>query len=122
MVYNIIYYMYIKETYIMNNIYEPDTKFNKIFMFIGNTITITTGCIGVISWIITQITKNIPQVPTWLSITFKYLFHFCVVAFIFGIIFILIRIIYVGIKSKSESLYIQRKTTEFLQFGITSLN
>jgi hypothetical protein len=98
----------------MNNIYEPDTKFNKIFMFIGNTITITTGCIGVISWIITQITKNIPQVPTWLSITFKYLFHFCVVAFIFGIIFILIRIIYVGIKSKSESLYIQRKTTEFL--------
>ena len=63
----------------MNNIYEPDTKFNKIFMFIGNTITVATGCIGFISWIITQITKNIPQVPNWLSYTFKYLFHFCVV-------------------------------------------
>lgn len=98
----------------MNNIYEPNTKFNKIFMFIGNTITIVTGFIGFISWIITQITPNVPNVPSWLSLIFKFLFHFCIVAFILGILCILIRIVYVGIKSKADSHYIKRKTTEFL--------
>lgn len=98
----------------MNNIYEPDTKFNKIFMFIGNTITVVTGCIGFISWIISKITKNIPGIPSLLLLIFNYLFHFCIVAFILGVTCILIRVIIVGIKSKSEAFYMQRKTTEFL--------
>lgn len=98
----------------MNRIYEPDTKFNKIFMFVGNSITIATGIIGFLSWSISQIVKNIPNIPSWLSFVLNCLFHFCIGAFIIALICILIRIVYVGIKSKSESLYIQRKTTEFL--------
>lgn len=98
----------------MNRIYEPDTKFNKIYMFIGNSVTVVTGIIGFISWVITKITENIPNTPSWFLLILNYLFHFCVVAFIIAFVFLIIKIVYVGVKSKSESLYIQRKTTEFI--------
>lgn len=98
----------------MNNIYEPDTKFNKIFMFIGNTITIFTGCVGGISWIIKIINDNIFVLSNSFSSIIEHILHFCVLIFTIGIIFIMIRIIYVGIKSKSEAFFIQKKTTKFL--------
>ncbi len=98
----------------MNSIYEPNTKFNKVFMFIGNFITIITGIITFISWFISVITKNIKGFPIWLTCILKYTLISCSTLFLIGIICMLIKIIYVGVKSKSESFYVQRKTTEFL--------
>jgi len=98
----------------MSNFYEPDTKFNKIFMFIGNTITIFTGISALISWFIRAIAKKISNLPEIIVIIITFILHFCVVAFIIGLMCLLIRIVYVAFKYKSESIYIQRKITEFL--------
>lgn len=98
----------------MNNIYEPDTKFNKIFMFIGNSVTIITGCIGLISWFASKISEYYLGIPSLISSILKYILYSCIVVFFIGLICLLIRIIYVSIKSKAESFYVQRKISEFL--------
>ena len=43
----------------MKKIYEPNTKFNKIFMFIGNTITVITGVAAILSGIVRAFTKRL---------------------------------------------------------------
>ncbi len=57
----------------MHNIYEPTTKFNKIFMFLGNTITVVTGCICFISWIINLVSSHILGVSNSFTFKIKYL-------------------------------------------------
>lgn len=98
----------------MFNVYETDTKFNKIYMFVGNTLTIVSFCVGLISYIIKEITKKFNTLPNIFHDILTSLFHFCIVLFIVGSICLLIRIIYVAIKVKAEAFYIQRKLTEFL--------
>lgn len=98
----------------MSNIYEPDTKFNKIFMFIGNTITIVTGVLSCFSWFIREIIKRITDLPPIVVTIMTFILHFLIVSFIIGIICLLIRVIYTALKYKAEALYIQRKLTEFL--------
>ena len=102
----------------MSNVYEPDTKFNKIFMFIGNTITIVTGCVAFISWIISTVSNYFLGISNLITSFLKYVVHICVIGFIIGLVSIFIRILYVGIKSKSEAFYTQRKTTEFLHLQL----
>lgn len=94
----------------MINVYEPDTKFNKVFMFAGNTITVITGCFAFISWVIQKI-PNLPE--PWIKL-FTFLLHFLTVAFIIGLTCLFIRVICTAFKSKAEAFYIQRKLTEFL--------
>lgn len=98
----------------MFNIYEPDTKFNKIFMFIGNTITVVTGLFAIISWIVKEIIKDISDLPPILNNILTAVLHFCVVVFIIAFISLFIRIIYIAFRNKSESFYMQRKLAEFL--------
>lgn len=98
----------------MFNIYEPDTKFNKIFMFIGNTITVVTGIFAIISFIAKEIIKNFSDLPPILISIITVVLHFCVVVFIIALVSLLIRIIYIAFKHKSESFYMQRKLAEFL--------
>lgn len=94
----------------MISVYEPDTKFNKVFMFIGNTITVITGCLAFISWII----QKIPNLPEhWIKFL-TFLLHFLVFVFIIGLTCFFVRVICVAVKSKAEAFYIQRKLTEFL--------
>lgn len=67
-----------------------------------------------LSWIIGEISKKFSDLPSFLVSILEFILHFCIVAFIIGLICVVIRIIYVGIKSKAEAFYIQRKITEFL--------
>lgn len=98
----------------MYKIYDPNTTFNKIFTFIGNSVTIGTGFLGIVSWIIKNSINNFSSInPIYATIS-TFILHFCIVAFIFGLICLIIRIVYVAFKSKAQSLYIQRKLTEFL--------
>lgn len=98
----------------MKKLYEPETRGNKIFMFVGNVITIVSGIIGFISWIIREITKKYSSLPNlWLSSS-DYVLHFCIVAFIISFVCLISRIIVVTIKNKAASFYIQRKLIEFV--------
>lgn len=97
----------------MSKIYDPNTKFNKIYMFIGNTVTIITAILSIILWLVKKVTQNLNSLPPIFSQVLSYILHFCIITFIIAIILLLSRLIYAAIKSKAEAFYIQRKLTEF---------
>jgi hypothetical protein len=93
---------------------EPDTKFNKVYSFIGNTMTIVSGFLAFVSWIISEIAKYINFFPKNIN-NFAYSFlNLWTILFIIGIVLIFVRLIYVAIKSRTESNDMQRKVTKFL--------
>lgn len=102
----------------MSNIYDPNTKFNKIYMFIGNSITVATACLGIISWIIREISKTVETLPKFVITILTTVLNSCIGLFIFGIICLAIRVIYVAFKSKADAYYTQRKLTEFLHYKL----
>lgn len=98
----------------MFDIYEPNTKFNKIYMFIGNTVTIGTACIGVISWFVKKISDKVKFLPQYINTISNIISKVCIALFTIGMVSLLIRVIYVALKAKSDSYYVQRKVTEFI--------
>ena len=97
---------------------DPDTKFNKIYMFIGNGITIVSGIFAFISWIVRGVSKTTDIIPDTVIRFLSYAFNFCIIVFIIALIYLFIRIIYVAIRIKSEALYMQRKISEFLHINL----
>lgn len=102
----------------MFNMTDPNTKFNKTYMFIGNGITIVSGIFAFISWIVRVVSKITNIIPDIVIRFLSYVFNFCIIIFIIALLYISIRIIYVAIRIKSESLYIQRKLSEFLHINL----
>lgn len=98
----------------MHNIFDPNTKFNKVYMFLGNTFTVVSGIFALISWIISLITNMLSNSHPVIYTIATYVLHFCVVTFILGLVCLLSRIIYTCFKTKSEAFYLQRKLTEFI--------
>lgn len=97
---------------------DPNTKFNKTYMFIGNGITIITGFVAILSWIIKGISKITNKIPDKIVYILSCVFNFCIVIFIIGLIYLFIRIIYVAIRTKSEAFYMQRKLSEFVHIKL----
>lgn len=102
----------------MFNMTDPNTKFNKTYMFLGNGITIITGLVAFISWVIKTFSKITNKIPDNIVYILSYVFNFCIVIFILALIYIFIRIIYVAIRTKSEAFYLQRKLSEFLHINL----
>lgn len=102
----------------MFNMTDPNTNFNKTYMFIGNGITIFTGLIAFISWMIKKIAKITNIIPINIVDILSYVFNFCILIFVIALGCLFIRIIYVSIRAKSESFYIQRKLSAFLHINL----
>lgn len=102
----------------MFNVTDPDTRFNKTYMFIGNGITIFSGFVAFISWCIKVISKATDKIPSNAIYILSHVFNFYITIFILALIYLLIRIIYIAIKTKSEAFYIQRKLSEFLHVNL----
>lgn len=98
----------------MSDIIEPNTKFNKLYTFIGNLITIISGCVAFVSWLIHKITKNIKKFPQSVNYFLHILLNLCIVLFIIGLTLLIIRVIYIAITSRINAHDIQRKVTKFL--------
>lgn len=102
----------------MFNMTDPNTKFNKTYMFIGNGITIITGLGAFVFWIIKKVSEITNKVPINIVYILSCVFNFCVIGFIIALIYLFIRIIYAAIRIKSKALYIQRKLSEFLHINL----
>lgn len=98
----------------MASILDSETKSNKIFMFIGNLITILTGVITFISWILKVILKKMEGLPPIALKITTYVLNTCVVLFVLGVIIFVIRLIIVAIKTNAKAFYIQRKLVTFI--------
>lgn len=105
----------------MHNIFDQDSNFNKIYTFIGNTVTVGTGIISILSWIVRNILKNNESTDP-VSITsvtiLTYVLHFSVVLFIIAMGVLIIRTIYIAIKSKSEMYSLQKNLANFIHIQL----
>ncbi len=117
LVYN-IYHQGNNEVKKMSKFYDPETRFNKIYMFIGNTVTVASALLSLISYIVSKILSkmdNIPKKTNHIVVTFSYI---CIAVFILGMVLLFIRVIYNALKAKAEAFYIQKKLTEFIHIKL----
>lgn len=103
---------------IMQNILDSDTKFNKIYTFIGNTITVVSGIVSIASWVVKKLFVYFKWTPQPLFHYLQYIVNVSKILFIVCLLFLLFRMIEIAILAKSQSLYLQMKLAKLIHINL----